>query len=348
MRADNVVMTAASDHAAGDGAPGPPADSAPGPRSSLDAVRFSTYNLLNLFEDDSAAGHEHYRMIVESARALDTDVLAIQELRATGPGTAAARLRRLAGDLGLRCLVPGRRGGARRPALAMGVHGFHCALLWAEGIEPVPGSLRAWGNGDFWHSLACVTLDVGGVRVRHAAHHATPFGRKLRADQNERLVAALRAPGGGPPALVGADWNTECADRVPGEAAGQWRLYEPGDPYAGVGWFDEMIYQCEWDYDERGQRRARADRRPGDVLWAGGLHDAAAALRAPWQATAGHHPGDPYGARGVRRRIDGIRVTRPVLAALRAHHVTDTSLARSASDHLPVTVEYLPSAVTAG
>jgi len=39
-------------------------------------------------------------------------------------------------------------------------------------------------------------------------------------------------------------------------------------------------------------------------------------------------------------------VTRPVLGALRGHHVTDTELTRRASGHLPVTVEYLPAALT--
>jgi endonuclease/exonuclease/phosphatase family metal-dependent hydrolase len=83
------------------------------------------------------------------------------------------------------------------------------------------------------------------------------------------------------------------------------------------------------------------------VLWAGGLHDAAAALRSPWQATTGHHPSDEHAAHGVRRRIDAIRVTSGVLGALRAHHVTDSELTRKASDHLPVTVDYVPSAITA-
>ena len=200
--------------------------------------------------------------------------------------------------------------------------------------------------GHFWHSLAAVTLQVGGRRIRHAAFHATPFGRLLRADQNERLVAMLTGPRGSLPLLIGADWNTESADRVVDEASGRWVLYEPRDPYEGAAWFDDMIYQCEWDYDERGERRARADRRPGDVLWAGGLHDAAAALRAPWQPTVGHHKYDRYGAAGISRRIDAVRVTRHVLPALRAYHVTDTELTRAASDHLPVTIEYDPAAVT--
>jgi endonuclease/exonuclease/phosphatase family metal-dependent hydrolase len=317
------------------------------PRTSATSVLFTTYNVLDLCADDSAADREHYRLVVESARALDTDVLAVQEVRAGDQKTAQARLRQLADDVGRSCSVPGAEGGTPRTALAMGPRGYHVGLMWRDGIEPVPGSLRVYGKGDFWHSLACVTLDVGGTRVRHASHHATPFGRRLRADQNERLVAALTSSAGGLPVVVGADWNTESADRVYDEALGAWVLYEPQDPFAPVSWFGSLVYQCDWAYDERGRRRHWADRRPGDVLWAGGLHDVAAVLRAPWQPTVGHHSHDGYGARGIRRRIDGIRVTSPVLGALRAHHVESTELARRASDHLPVTAEYLPAAITA-
>ncbi len=307
-------------------------------RTSPGSVLFSTYNLLNLFAADTAEARQHYEAITGVIRALDTDVLAVQEILAPDPGTAAQRLRQLAGDAGMRCQVPGSD-----TALAFGGHGYHVGLMWRDGIEAIPGSLRCHGGRDFWHGLALVTLDVGGIPIRHGAFHATPFGRGMRADQNERLVAAATRPAGEPPVLVGADWNTECADRIP---VGQtWRLYEPADPYAGVDWFADLIYQCQWDYDEHGRRRHWADRRAGDVLWAGGLHDAAAITGAQWQATAGHHPHDVYGAHGVRRRIDAVRVGGPLVPALRAHHVHDTAPARAASDHLPVTVEYLPEAV---
>ena len=240
--------------------------------------------------------------------------------------------------------MPGA-GGARDAALAFGGHGYHVGLMWRDGIEPVPGSLRCYGGRDFWHGLAVVTLDVGGTLIRHGAFHATPFSRGVRVDQNERLVAAITRSEDEPPALVGADWNTVCADRI---LVGQmWELYEPADPYAGVDWFADLIYQCQWDYDERGRRRHWADRRPGDVLWAGGLHDVAALTGADWHPTTGHHPHDVYGAHGVHRRIDAIRVTGPLAAAMRAHQVLDTAQTRAASDHLPVTVEYLPRVVHA-
>ena len=311
------------------------------------AVRFTTYNLLNLFAADTAEARQHYATFVAVIRALDTDVLAVQEILAPDAATAAERLRRLADDAGLRCEVPASLDSlgpaGTEAAVAFGGHGYHVGLMWRDGIEPVPGSLRCYGGRDFWHGLALVTLDVGGSRVRHGSFHATPFSRGMRADQNERLVAAVTRPAGEPPVLVGADWNTECADRI---LTGQtWELYEPADPYAGVEWFADLIYQCGWDYDERGCRRHWADRRPGDVLWAGGLHDVAAVTGAGWQPTTGHHPADVYGAHGVRRRIDAIRVTGPLVPAVRAHHVHDTVQARAVSDHLPVTAEYLPAEV---
>jgi endonuclease/exonuclease/phosphatase family metal-dependent hydrolase len=107
------------------------------------------------------------------------------------------------------------------------------------------------------------------------------------------------------------------------------------------------VYQCDWDYDAAGCRRHWADRRPGDVLWAGGLHDVAALLGAPWQPTTGHHPDDVYAAHGIRRRIDAVRVTGQLVPAMRGHEATESEHAKAASDHLPVTVEYLPAALGA-
>ncbi len=313
-------------------------------RTSPRSVLFTSYNLLDLSGGDTAEARRHYEAIAAVIRSLGTDVLAVQEILAPDDDTAARRLRELAGDAGMHGEVPGP-GGTRDTALAFGGHGYHVGLMWRDGVEAVPGSLRCYGGRDFWHGLALVTLDVGGTLIRHGAFHATPFGRGLRADQNERLVAAVTRPAGEPPALIGADWNTECADRIRVAGAGAtWHLYEPGDPYAGVDWFADLVYQCQWDYDEEGRRRHWAERRPGDVLWAGGLHDAAALIGADWQATTGHHPDDVYAAHGVRRRIDAVRVTGPLGAALRAHQVHDTAQARAASDHLPVTVEYLPAA----
>src|SRR5580704_16198147 len=70
-------------------------------------VRFTTYNLLNLFAADTARDRQHYETITGVIRALDADVLAVQEILAPDAATAAERLRRLADDAGMRCEVPG-------------------------------------------------------------------------------------------------------------------------------------------------------------------------------------------------------------------------------------------------
>jgi endonuclease/exonuclease/phosphatase family metal-dependent hydrolase len=54
-----------------------------------------------------------------------------------------------------------------------------------------------------------------------------------------------------------------------------------------------------------------------------------------------------YAAHGVRRRVDAVRVTAQLIPAMRGHEVFSSPEAVIASDHLPVTVEYLPAAMEA-
>lgn len=307
-------------------------------------MRFTSYNTLDLFESRLPRGREHYRQVVDVIAGLRPDVLAVQEIRGVTPQQARQSLRLLARDTGMSCELPATADDGPQVALAAGSRGYHCGLLWRPDLLVRPGSFRESGPGTLWHCAGWATFRLGGRFVRHASFHATPFGRELRAEQNTLLLTMLAAgPEGGLPLLVGADWNGESADPRPGATSGAAQLYEPGDPFAAASWRPDMIHQC---YLEPGGARHRVDRSAGQVLLDGGLTDAAAALSAPWQPTCGHYPGDGYGAQGIRRRIDAIRVTRPVLAALRSHHVTDTELTRRASDHLPVTVEYDPAAIT--
>src|ERR1700759_2359547 len=111
-------------------------------------VRFTTYNLLNLFAADTAEDRRHYETITGVIRALDADVLAVQEILAPDAATAAERLRRLADDAGMRGEGAGS-GGLAGPsgagagagagsevavAVAFGGHGYHVGLMWREGI----------------------------------------------------------------------------------------------------------------------------------------------------------------------------------------------------------------------
>ncbi len=307
-------------------------------------MRFTSYNTLDLFDSRRPRGREHYRQVVDVIVGLRPDVLAVQEIRGSTPPQARQSLPLLARDTAMTCEIPAAAGDGSQVALAAGSRGYHCGLLWRPDLPVVPGSFRESGPGTLWHSAGWATFRPGGRLVRHASFHATPFGRELRAEQNTLLLTLLLSgPDGGLPLLVGADWNGESADLRPGGSPRAPELYEPGDPFAAASWRADMIHQCQL---EPGGARHRVDRSAGQVLLDGGLTDAAAALAAPWQPTCGHYPGDGYGSQGIRRRIDAIRVTGQVLPALRSHHVTDTALTRRASDHLPVTVEYDPAAIT--
>ena len=52
-------------------------------------VRFTTYNLLDLFAAETAGARQHYETIAGVIRALDADVLAVQEILAPDAATAA-------------------------------------------------------------------------------------------------------------------------------------------------------------------------------------------------------------------------------------------------------------------
>lgn len=317
-------------------------------------ITFASYNLLNYAQQHSpqeTARRERVHQVIRGIRAAAGDglVMAVQEVIADGetkPALAGQRLQELAEATGLNCCYE-----PNTPAVAVGNHRFHVGLLWSEAIRPA-GGWTTYSGTNVWHSLAKLQLDVGGrTPVQHATFHATPFGRYRRADEFERVLSTMTRPDDRPPGLIGADWNAVSADRVmrPGWISDEdaepdrWMLYDP-DPYTGIGkeWHGDLVYQTTWDYDDDGQRRWRADREPGEVLYAGGLRDAAAALNAPWQTTVGHWPeGDPYG----HRRIDAIRVTEDVIPALLSYDVVNTELALSASDHLPVLVRYDPDSI---
>ena len=106
------------------------------------------------------------------------------------------------------CRRPGRCCAARRDPAC----GAWCPAPAARRCRAVPGSRATTSaccggtasagagsfhsrNADFWHGLGWVTLDVGGPVVRHAVYHASPFGKKIRADQSEIVVATLARPG---------------------------------------------------------------------------------------------------------------------------------------------------------
>lgn len=302
-------------------------------------IRFGTYNLLNFGQSDNNAERQRAERVAEVIATAKVDVLAVQEVIAPDEGTAGDVLGKLAAVTGMRCTVDGQPAVAAGHKLSARDLYFHTGLMWKPETPLIPGTLRAFKAGDFWHSLTIGVFDAGGARVAHASHHATPFGRGRRADVMERVVSALTRPDGRPAGAIGGDWNGPSADFRPDGSR-----YDP-DWHRDQPWYPDLIYQCEWDYDESGRRRHWMDRRPGEVLFAGGLEDAAAITGAPWEATVGHWPdNDPFGA----RRIDAIKVTGEFHPALTAHETIRTPLALAASDHLPVVATYDPARIASG
>jgi hypothetical protein len=204
-------------------------------------------------------------------------------------------------------------------------------------------------------------FEVGAaVPVLHAFYHAPSIGLARKADEAEQVRCAVLDPRIGLPALVAADWNFTGADLVqrPGWADEDdfqdpyWTLYDH-DPHRfgwpgreSVTWNPEFVHQCAVKVSDVGRLSWTVDRRPGMVLYHGGLRDAAAALNMPWSPTVGHWPGDAMGP----RRVDTVRVSAEVVPALTECHVIEKPLAdgtdpKAASDHLAFVAIFDPAKI---
>lgn len=323
-------------------------------------MRFGTYNVQKLFGSDTPAERERHRLVCEVIRGLNVDVLAVQEVHATSPGMAAARLVDLAHRVGMTAYhrEPATDAGPEHQVekIAVGIspHDLHLGLLWdPQRVEVVEGTFRSYPKENMHHGLIKMVFRVRGsdgavYEVQHGSTHLTPFGPYAgRADEAVRVTSAFTRPLDRPPGLVGGDWNTISADRLDDGS-----YYDP-DPYADFPWNPSCVYQCQRERDERGRIvRWWADRTAGEALLDGGLLDARVALHnatlseggVPWQSSAGHRSNDTsFGP----RRIDGIRCTADIVPALRRITMIDGDLARRASDHLPEVAEYDPAAIVA-
>jgi endonuclease/exonuclease/phosphatase family metal-dependent hydrolase len=298
-------------------------------------VRFGTYNL-HCYGQDNSNSDQRMRLqqdrLIRVIRALDADVLAVQEIVSYTVDDAASQLRELAEAVSMDCVAEQCSWDRTSSvAVAPAATGYCVGLMWRPGIAPVPGGWRAYGAADFSHALATVVLDVGGpTPVRFAAYHADPFRPHRRFDEAYRVVSVFQD---GRPGLVGADWNNISADRRRSNGS-----YYDDDPCLGQAWHPDMLRHVRWSDDPDAVHET--DRRPAELLRRGGLFDAAAVLEADWQATYGYTPGkEPL----LPRRIDAIRVTHQVLPQLESHQVVRTPDTLAASDHLPVVVEFKPT-----
>lgn len=335
-------------------------------------IRFFTYNLFCYGPTATAEERQRRERVhrvlagVRAAadRAGDGLVVAVQEVIASDPVApgdlpksvlAGQRLMELADATKLDCEYM-----AGKPAIAIGGQRHHLGLLWNDRVEPVGALLRTIGGPRLWHALQMMPFEVGtSTPVLHANYHAPSVDLNRKAGEAEQVRSALLDPRIGLPVLAAGDWNFTGADLVlrrsyDPEENDRWVLYDH-DPHLVTGrnrqsrveWHPEFVHQCIITVDNLGRLHWEVDRRPGQVLYYGGLRDAAAALDAPWKPTVGHWPGDAMGA----RRVDAVRVSGDVVDALVSHDVLDQPLEdgldpATASDHLGALVIYDPTRIS--
>jgi hypothetical protein len=261
---------------------------------------------------------------VEQLIARESPMLAcVQEVFGATAHEAAANVQRLARATGLECRLPDGR-----VAVSIGAHDMHCAILWRPDVVTPTGTWRMYGQGELWHALIIGVVEIDGFRLGIGCYHAPSLERDVRAAEAERIVHASLTTAC-PHVLICMDGNALSGTRTTDGGFYDQDVYEQQK-----NWHPQFVFQCQWTRDTDGTISSwHADRRPSDVLTAGGLVDAAAALGEPWAATIGHkHPNGPH----TRRRVDIAWATQALVPALRGSRPVQDALTEAASDHLPV------------
>lgn len=309
-------------------------------------LRFGTWNLRNYHRGRAEETRDD--AVAAVIAALDVDVLAVQEVCGY-----RGILQNLAEAAGMTAALTGCEFDRDDVAVDPGQHGFGLGLMWRPGRLHASCETLRRGGTDFWHGLLLLRfrLDDTDHELDLGSYHAPPYG-PLRRNEEAGLVAARATrdrtipaiPSRGRPrparaAVIGGDWN----------AIGESENADP-DPFADRPWHPDNVHHCRWEADGRGEpTRWWADRAASRTLHAGGLVDAWTHLHATgrgghWTPTVGHHPGTGT----PPRRIDGLRLTRPALPALRTHTVITPDRPGmpagldAISDHRPVVIELDP------
>jgi endonuclease/exonuclease/phosphatase family metal-dependent hydrolase len=297
-------------------------------------------NALDLYAPGDPSEAERWERVHELVRRHRPAVLALQELISRGEdgvGDAAGASRRvaqLADAVGMNCVAnPGDIAPAHSVAVAD--TGYHTALLWQDGVSPVPGSWRSRGRrGGLWHSIAAIRLDFGGPTLGFASFHWSPFSSVMRAQEAPALVAVMTSLGA---CLAAGDANQIGSDVIVGPD-GRRRFYDEDTMNRSV---PNIAYHAVPSGDPLQGGQLVADRRPAQLVRAAGMVDAAVRLDAPWQPTVGHWAAKP----GLGpRRIDQVLASPAAAPTLRSYAVDDSDAAKAASDHLPVLVGFDPAA----
>jgi len=270
--------------------------------------------------------HEaRYEQVEQLVLDIDPDVILLQEMPGDDRDVAASGLQRLARATKMRCVVSGGRdSSAITTAAPGGHHRLALGIMWRSTIDPVPDTWHEISGGPLWHGLIAQTLDAGGRKISVATYHAPPRdGRDHRSAEAQIISSALIANSNGHEIILGGDWNSISARRLPDGS-----YYDP-DPADTITDDDRRGWA-----DDPPEISFPTDREPDRILANAGYLDVAVWCGAPWMPTTGHWDADRNGP----RRLDRILCRRPGHrpagrpAVFRVH---DTPVARSTSDHLP-------------
>jgi endonuclease/exonuclease/phosphatase family metal-dependent hydrolase len=281
---------------------------------------FGTYNLYE-WDNDADGPRSRRGDVIETIRALDVDVLAVQEIGGEPSFSADAKakaLDELAAETGMCCRL-----GDGRQALAVSASRYGNAVLWKPGtVDPLD---LVWpGVGDFQGRVAGVVFAFGGRRVAMCSYHAYPTGPYKRVDDAHCLAMALTRGLKFTDAIVGGDFNDTSASRDP---SGR---YLDAD-FTRQKWNINFVHEAHVTISDEGEVDMCADRRPDVALKQGGLAEVAELTQTP-QPTSGHWPG----SWATDRRKDRIYVTGGLGAAVCGLRVVRNERTLRASDHLPV------------
>lgn len=212
------------------------------------AVRLVSVNAFNLYDGDSPAAEERFARLEALVRGLDADVLAVQEIVAREPGPrdpdkrdlATTRLRRLAKAVDRQWKHRGE------PMLALGGDIHHTALLWRDGVTPVPGTIGRFERADagMWHSMVTCVFDLGGPRLRVGSVQLSRFDQAWGWSDAAQILRAMHRDD--VPGFIGGGFNGVGATTVP-TVDGDSHFYDH-DPYLHQPWHPDHAYQ----FDEHG------------------------------------------------------------------------------------------------
>ena len=287
-------------------------------------MKVMTWNLLHLYNTwrGEVNAAERFAKVEAAICAWQPDVLAIQELSAADRPDKVAKeldvhraIRRLAAAVGMHCEIDGQ------PAVTVGSGDHHVGVLWREGIEPMPGSARRFGESQSLclHGVFAADFIVADRLVRLGSVHLSPWSAFQRVVETGQIIRAMYG-GDSVPGLIGGDFNSISAAKRSGE------YYDP-DPYEHIPWEPFHTYQL----DEHG----RVDRQVGERLEIARLRDCAPISASPWAPTSGKNPASAR----LLRRIDRWHATHTMPDnAITNVAVTPAEQVAGCSDHLPVTV----------